>query len=410
MSTENQERNANRFLNFTGYLTIAAVGAAAVLDIPSFWGRWGAVALLLAFAFLLTRTPDVPDPEKRWQSWIVLGLQTVTVIGLLLVQPGSSIFPILFFILSTTAMQANSLRAGFAWIVLFALITALSFGSAYGWDMGLRLTGPFFGGYLFFGITIYSLVRARQAQRQAERANERLEAANEALKDYAARAENMAVMDERARMAREMHDTVGHRLTVAAVQLDAAQRLIPQDPARAAQMTGTVREQVREALRELRSTVARMREPLEADMQLGPALERLVASFSSATGLEVALSLPEELPELPLLYRQSLFRAAQEGLTNVQRHAQASQAWIEVSLPGDEICLSISDNGRGYAPENDSESEQAEGLGDSQTGFGLLGMRERAAQIGGRLTLGERPGGGACLEIHLPIPQEVSHA
>lgn len=411
MSARIQTQQTNRVLSLTAYITIFGVSAAGILQAGSFWPRWGAVAALVVFTLLFARQPQADHPAYRRLVNVRLGVQTLLVCFLLLLGPGSTTYVILFFILSSVAMLANSFRAGLAWIGVFALISAVNFIYIFGWADGLQFLAIYTGGYLFFGVTSAALAQARSARERAEAlllqlsaANDQLEQANRQLKEYADRVEAMAIMDERARMAREMHDTIGHRLTVAAVQLEGAQRLIPNNPDRAAQMVGTVREQVREALAELRGTVARLREPIEADMLLSEALQRLVASFSEATGLDTSLQVADDLPPIPPLYRQALFRAAQEGLTNVQRHARATRAWVEVRQEGPGICLTVSDDGQGYP---DSGTNAA---GDENPGFGLLGIKERASQLGGSLEQSERPGGGALLRICLPLPQEPSHA
>jgi signal transduction histidine kinase len=195
-----------------------------------------------------------------------------------------------------------------------------------------------------------------------------------------------------------MHDTLGHRLTVAAVQLEAAQRLCPSDPERAAGMVGTVREQVSEALRELRATVATLRTPVEADLELGSALRRLAEQFERATGLEIHRVVPDALPSLPDPHRLALYRAAQEALTNVQRHAGAEQVWLVLSVSGADITLLVSDDGRGLR------------LSHGEAGFGLRGLRERAEQLGGAVHLSPRSGGGTQLSFSLPLSQESQDA
>jgi two-component system sensor histidine kinase UhpB len=157
-------------------------------------------------------------------------------------------------------------------------------------------------------------------------------------------------------------------------------------------MVVTVRDQVREALSELRRTVATLRPPLEADLSLPVALARLATGFEEATGLTVHLTLPEEMPALPDTHRLALYRAAQEALTNVQRHAQAQDVWLQLARQDKAVSLTVGDNGVG-APV---DAELA--------GFGLRGMQERAAQLGGELALESRPDGGAQLFLRLPLP------
>ena len=134
-------------------------------------------------------------------------------------------------------------------------------------------------------------------------------------------------------------------------------------------MITTVREEVRGAPAELRATVTALRAPVEEDLQLRTSLGRLVPHFQEATGLTVHQVLPEEMPELPHTHRLALYRAAQEALTNVLRHAEASQVWLVLSVADSAISLLVSDDGRGMTPTVQRE------------GVGLAGLRERAREI-----------------------------
>lgn len=203
--------------------------------------------------------------------------------------------------------------------------------------------------------------------------------------------------DERNRMARELHDSLGHRLTVAAVQLEGAQRLIPADAEKASRMVGTVREQVREGLSELRRTVAALRVPLGAGLPLDQAIAQVCGRFGQATGMAVHLA-PDAGPPLPEETRHALYRAAQEMLTNVQRHAQAGEVWIELHASDRRLSLAVSDNGVGLAQS------------DKGSGFGLRGLREGAAALGGELHLQPRSGGGTLVTLSLPAPSEEASA
>jgi signal transduction histidine kinase len=177
----------------------------------------------------------------------------------------------------------------------------------------------------------------------------RLQEAHRQLQDYAARVEQLAAAEERNRLAREMHDTLGHHLTVAAVQLEGAQRLIPSEPERAARMVATVRQQVAEALAELRRTVATLRAPLDADLPpLMLSLTRLAKNFEDATGLSVHLDLPEAAPELTDFQHTAVYRMVQEGLTNIQRHAHATQVWLSFTCKDGVVEVILSDDGLGF--------------------------------------------------------------
>jgi signal transduction histidine kinase len=238
------------------------------------------------------------------------------------------------------------------------------------------------------------MVRADVARRESQTLLAELQEAHQKLQDYALRAEELAVVEERNRLAREMHDTLGHRLTVSSVQLEGAQRLCTQDHHKAAEMIGTVREQIREALAELRRTVATLRAPIEADLHLRSSLRRLMANFEEITGLTIHQVLPEKMPDMPETHRLTLYRAAQEALTNVQRHAQASQVWLVLSISAGGITLLVGDDGQGLSSSAD------------EMGFGLRGMSERAAQLEGELYIEPRQGGGTQLSFHLPLPEK----
>ncbi|NIV30719.1 MAG: sensor histidine kinase, partial [Anaerolineae bacterium] len=250
----------------------------------------------------------------------------------------------------------------------------------------------------FFGVFAHAFVRADAARRESQQLLAELQEAHHQLQEYALHAEEMAVVQERNRLAREMHDTLGHRLTVAAVQLEGAQRLCSADPERAQDMVSTVREEIREALGELRGAVATLRAPIEADLQLRSSLRRLIAHFEEATGFVVHQVLPEEMPELPGTYRLAIYRAAQEALTNIQKHAEATQVWLMLSTQDDAVTLLVGDDGQGVS------------LSGEQSGFGLRGMRERAAQLGGELHLEPRRGGGTQVSLRLPLPAHEDSA
>jgi signal transduction histidine kinase len=267
----------------------------------------------------------------------------------------------------------------------------LHWASVQKYEVSWMVSLPYTVGYIFCGTSAWSLARTSAAQRRSEALLAELQEAHQQLQAYTDRVEELAVSQERNRLAREMHDTLGHRLTVAAVQLEGAERLIPTHPARAAGMVNTVHKEVVEALAELRRTVATLRTPLDVDLSLLTALTRLTHGFEEATGIKVNRSLPEALPPLAEAQRLALYRAAQEALTNVQRHAQAQQVWLELALENQMITLLVKDDGRGFDPDG------------AQTGFGLRGLRERATHLKGELHLESTPGEGAQICFHLPL-------
>ena len=375
-------------LNLTEFLIALVLGVIGLVDMYQNGQPWWiALVLLLALLALISFWPKRP-----FQIYYLLA-ESSLVLALLAFHP---IFGFLCISLSATVISMHPNRFGAIWIAVLTLLSGGVVACAYQADWFETLLTTLFiaCGYGGMGAVIYSRERAEEARDRAEALLEELQAAHRQLQEYAGQVEELAVAEERNRLAREMHDTLGHRLTVAAVQLEGAQRLIPRDPERAAHMVGTVRDQVREALEELRRTVATLRTPLEVDLSLPLTLARLAVSFEKATGLPVHLALPEEMPDLPDPHRLALYRAAQEALTNVQRHAQAGEAWLQLTCENGEVILRVEDDGVGVP------------AGAEEGGFGLRGLRERAAQLGGELALESKPSGGTQLSFHLPLPVE----
>ncbi len=377
-------------LYLTAFFVLAAV-AAVELSEGSADTQLTTMGLLLVFGILVAIKPYLKP--FSWQVHVFLGLQTALVAAMLLVRPTSLMLPMLFCVLSVMAPLAIHPRGALLWMVIFIVINTFHCTASPQWDHGWMVSLPYTVGYIFCGTFAYSLAQTSAAQRRSEALLAELQVTHQQLQEYASRIEELAVSQERNRLAREMHDALGHRLTVAAVQLEGAERLIPTHPQRASRMVNTVHHEVVEALAELRHTVATLRTPLAADLSLPAALTRLVTGFEDATGVKVNRLLPDELPALPETYRLALYRVAQESLTNVQRHAQACQVWLELALEQEVITLLVKDDGLGF-------------VADTQVaGFGLRGLRERAAHLNGEFHLETHPGAGTQICFHLPLLQ-----
>ena len=394
MDQEITTRRENTGFVVTSYVILIAAGVVGLrFDPPANPTiRWAIVILLAAIAVVQIRRP--PPDSPRWRIHAYLGIHGVLIATLMFLQPGWTMFPVLYMTPIMWSILALPLRQGVYWTAGYTVVTAASF--AIGMNLGEGLIALFLYGALFafLGAFAGALARADAARRESQALLAELRQAHEQLREYALRVEELAVVEERNRLAREMHDTLGHRLTVASVQLEAAQRLCPTDAERAAGMIGTVREQVREALGELRGTVATLRAPIEADLQLRSALPRLIDHFEKATGLTVHQVLPADMPPLPDAHRLAIFRAVQEALSNIQRHADAGQVWLVLNVTDKAVTLLVSDDGKGIV----SNGEPA--------GFGLQGLNERAGQLGGEMHTEPRRGGGTQLSFRLPLSGE----
>ncbi|WP_300648274.1 PAS domain S-box protein [Hydrogenophaga sp.] len=205
--------------------------------------------------------------------------------------------------------------------------------------------------------------------------------------------------EERRRIARELHDELGQRLTALKLEMAACQRDHP-DLA--------VGERAQAMLDMLDDTVASARRiamdlrPLMLDdLGLPEAIDWLVNEFKRRTGMEVVTRLDDNLCELSPHLATTLYRIVQEALTNITRHARATRVSVELEGSNRELTLSIQDNGVGFT----------QGIRSSNPGsFGLLGIRERVLMLGGRLTVSNAPEGGARLVVHVPMAQPAAPA
>ena len=210
-----------------------------------------------------------------------------------------------------------------------------------------------------------------------------------------------AVVAERARIAREVHDSVAHSVSVMVLQMGGLRRLLPDHPEAQEVLRGLERLG-REAVDEMRQVVGILREGVRggamADPTPQPSLSRLDAVLAElrAAGMPIELVVTGEPVELPQLVDVSAVRVVQEALSNVVRHAGAAATRVEVHHEPDAVTVTVTDDGRPRVPADDEEG----GSG----GHGQLHMRERVAVAGGRLEVGPVRGGGYRVRASFPVP------
>jgi signal transduction histidine kinase len=211
-----------------------------------------------------------------------------------------------------------------------------------------------------------------------------------------------AVRDERQRMAREIHDTLAQGFTSIVMQLEAAEGALDRaglDVAR--QHIDQARLMARESLAESRRLVWALRpESLERD-SLPDALSRLGREWSDQTGVAAEVVVTGQRTALHPEVEVTLLRAAQEGLNNVRRHARATAATITLSYLDDVVLLDVHDNGAGFDPDRPAGESNTAG-----TGFGLMAMQQRVAQLGGVVTVESAPGEGTTVAVEIPIGRD----
>ena len=262
-------------------------------------------------------------------------------------------------------------------------------------DVSGQLTLPlsFLSTYGYVAI-IRQLAAAHAAK---DVSNAKLAAAHTRLQEYSAQVEELSVIRERNRIAREIHDTLGHALTLLSVQLETATQLEARGDPRLHEELLEARQVAKACLTEVRHSVEALRPDEAYAGSLQEQLRMLVAAFeTTCRETTITLDLEEAThplnPELCL----TLYRCAQEALTNIRKHAHATKVLLRLSTSGGEagqVELTVLDNGQGCPPEYEQRA----------SGFGLRGMRERIALLDGTLRTGPEPGHGWRVEVVLPL-------
>ena len=241
---------------------------------------------------------------------------------------------------------------------------------------------------LIYGTGIVFVVvftRVAASEREARTA---LAEANQLLRDHAVQVEELATTKERNRLAREIHDSLGHYLTVVNVQIGAAQAILELDRQRALDHLSNAQALTQEGLGEVRRSVAALRaSPIES-RPLPEALAKLTEQWN-ATGLRAQFVVAGTIRPLTPQVNLTLYRAAQEALTNVGKHAHASNVELHLDYRDERLIrLRIKDDGLGSA--------------NSESGFGLLGVRERIQLLNGAVHVRAAAGEGFSLDVELP--------
>ncbi|MCP3760635.1 sensor histidine kinase [Streptomyces sp. TBY4] len=233
-------------------------------------------------------------------------------------------------------------------------------------------------------------VRSRRGYLAA--VEERAERAEQTREEEARR----RVAEERVRIARDLHDVVAHHIALANAQAGVAVHLMARDPEKARTVLEQITETTSSALRELKATVGLLRQPDDPAAPLEPTpgiaqLPALVESFQHV-GLEVTVRREGEEHPLSAGVDLTAYRIVQEALTNVTKHAGSGSASVSLKYTRTRLVITVEDSGSPSIRQPDSPS-----------GYGLIGMRERAAAVGGRLRAGRRPEGGFRVSTELPL-------
>jgi signal transduction histidine kinase len=248
--------------------------------------------------------------------------------------------------------------------------------------------------FLFGGIllSLQLLVDRILAEKQAK---EELSIANQRIRSYALRAQEIGSLQERNRIAREIHDSLGHSLTALNLHLEMALKLSQIKPEKSREVLAEAKRLGSIALSDVRQSVSAMRSDPLQNQDLPTAIQKLADDFELSNHLKplCTLDVPDQLSQ-PVA--TTIYRITQEALTNISKYAQASQAIINIQTHSSELVLKIIDNGRGFIPTN------------NMTGFGLQGMRERVLSLQGNFEIISAPDQGCQIVAIIPLAGEQS--
>jgi signal transduction histidine kinase len=347
----------------------------------------------------------VGKSPKQWPLPLAIGLLLVITgaVGLLPaigLQWDWLLFLVTLSLLFTFLPVRLAISAGL--LLYLAVVFNLGWLSGWHWSQIYPSLLSLFPAFLFVGL--FSLFvrmlemqkeRAERLFRQLEASNAELERAHEQLQDYASEVEELTLVRERTRLAREIHDTLGHYLSILTIQLETIGKWQERDPARAAVEIAEARRVAAQSMQEVRNAVAALRPTGIAELSFAEAIRQLGQAFErNAEDPALTLDLETELPALSPDISVALYRAVQEALTNIRKHAQASKVLVRLRYEDGAVELLVLDNGKGMAEAT---------LDRPDEGFGLVGLRERIELLGGQVSYGPAEQGGYRVRVHAPV-------
>lgn len=245
---------------------------------------------------------------------------------------------------------------------------------------------------LVFGLSLVFVLLMMNAVLSERQSREKLAIANEKLRQYAMQIENQATLEERNRIAREIHDSLGHSLTALNLQLETALKLWQSNPTKAQTFLARAKELGSKALKDVRQSVSTMRSNPLSEQSLERAIAILSEDFHRSNGIlpicqnNLEYSLPPEI-------NTAIYRIIQESLTNISRYASATEINLLITTNKGNLRLIIQDNGRGFD------------LKQNTTGYGLQSMRDRTLALGGEFNIKSAPGSGCKITVDIPLPR-----
>jgi signal transduction histidine kinase len=383
-------RNAN--LGFIAVTIAAYISAISSLSYQSraFSPLWLIALVAASILYLIIGTVGYSFTKRKNSlllSVIYFAVQISLAVSILYL---SRAFLIWLIMLPLAAQSVALLPARGVLIICVLLLATLVVPTAVmsGWRPAVVVGLIYSAAIIFVVVFTYIAVSERKGRAEVERLAAELAGANGKLREYAAQVEELATAKERNRLAREIHDSLGHYLTVINVQIEAARAVMDSDHERALGCMGKAQSLTQEGLAEVRRSVAALHALPTENRPLAEAIAGL-AQECRASGIAIDLTISGIPRQIGPQSELTLYRATQEGLTNMRKHAQAKRATVALDYTAENLVrVVIEDDGVG--------------ANDANSGFGLLGVRERAQILGGAVRTTTSRGRGFKLEVELP--------
>lgn len=391
-------------MQWISYIMIFSVLLVFILEYPvgkSAWRFYGTVLLLAALMVLnvlwYLYHEEILCGRLGVRSHLVFNIFTdLLALGAIALTGRSEVVFLLFMQVSQFAFIFGVWPLGILHSLILLAATLgilLGFGISPG-DL-ITTASEVSVGLVFVQVCILLMQRSSKETERAGILLKELQAAHAELQAAQEKEKELAVAEERVRLARDIHDGLGHHLTVLSIQLQAADKLVERNPQAAVEAIRISRAEAQAALEEVRRSVGVMRASPSDSRPLPELLAGLVRDFDERTGLSTSFEQSGDLPHLPDFSGQTIFRAVQEGLTNAQKHGKSvSRIQVKLTREPNAVVLVLRDDG-----------QAAESAAPGKAGYGLTGLRERVEQLGGTFRAGPEQDGGFGIELRIPLPE-----
>ena len=383
--------NPFRFLLITEWVMLASCGSLALVE--AWQGHTVPVqhiSILVILGFMGLALPTGNQVVKVVYTAIEIGLVFYgTVLGYL------HILPTLYLIV---VMRGCFLFKSVGRYIVAGLVFILFLGAQYKYiDRAMadvfaeqvNFVMHIVAETLIFGLGVFFVLQLTNKVLWERQMKQKQAQANEQLGEYAQKVEELATLQERNRIARDIHDSLGHALTSLNIQMQTAVKLWEKEPVQAYSFLTQAQSLGKMAMQEVRKSVSTLREDAKEERPLETRIETLVDDYRKGTGLFVCTNICC-CGSVPKPIAKAIYRIVQESLTNIFKYAEATEVHIKLKTTPEEFYLSVEDNGKGFDPRQNS------------SGFGLRGMQERVTALSGEIQAIASPGRGCRIEVIIP--------